>query len=115
MDKVNFIKELCTISNDEDINLRNFEKCMTFDNSVNLFYEALMNISKEYDAFGEISVAPIDFCQFTVPPGEFLFAFSKKVRSVIDCNKPIICASGTCTIRKNENASGYIVSTQLMG
>lgn len=114
MDKVNFIKELCTISDDENINLLNFERCMVFDKSVNLFYEALMNISNEYGAFGEISVAPIDFGKFTVPPGEFSFTFSKKVRAVIDCNKPIICQTGTCIVRKNENASGYIISTQLL-
>lgn len=113
MDKVNFIKELCTISNNEDINLQNFERCMMFDNSVNLFYEALLNISNEYGAFGEISVAPVDFSQFTSPNGEFYFAFSKKVKTVIDCNKPIICSTGTCYIRKNDNAAGYIVNTNL--
>ena len=115
MDKFAFLQELCTISSDPTVNSQNFELGMNFSNSIDLFYEALLSISNKYNAFGDISVSPIDFSKFTIPPGEFYFTFSKNVKQVIDCNSPIQCQSGVCFVRENDNAAGYIIETRLNG
>lgn len=110
MDKIVFLNELCTISDVPAVNKDNFDKCMMFGKTVNVFYEALKQLSDRYVAHNEIVVAPIDFSKFTVPPGEFRFMFSKKVKSKIDCSQNVICEQGICVIRTNENEAGYIVS-----
>lgn len=113
MDKIVFLNELSTISDDPVLNKQNFDRCMLFCDTVNTFYEALKYISREFNAYNEIVVAPVNFEIFAVPPGEFRFMFSKKVKSVIQENITIRCSTGFCTIRKNEQEAGYIVSVTL--
>lgn len=113
MDKIVFLNELCTISDNPNVNKDNFEKGMMFERTINTFYEILKYVSEVYNANNEIVVAPTDFSVFSIPPGEFRFMFSKKVKSIIDCTKPIYSQDGcVCYIRKNETEAGYIVSIQ---
>lgn len=114
MNKINFINELCTISDNPITNKQNFDVAMMrFDKWINLFYEALKNISEMYDAHGEIIVSPVDFGKYEVPPAYFKFRFSKKVTKVIDCATEIPFSEGICNVCPNEEEAGYIASINI--